>query len=502
MSMLLLGLALGCGSWGRGAQVGPPNILLVSLDTVRADALGVYGNPRPTTPTLDRLAAGGTVFNAAFSQSNESAYSHGALFTGRHASELALPVYEQWALPPSAITVGEVLQVYGYETAAFVAGGHVTEGFGFNQGWDHFRDFSGFQSLFDTGPLALDWLRGLDGKKPWMAFLHSYDAHRPYLKPGPFDHLYSGEEVPELGELIADDPGISERVYDGHVYPDQRPKRFLHGPSGQMVMAPNTYRLLAWASKRKEGIALSQADIRHVRDHYDACVSYADLQLGLFLARAEAGGFMDNTLVIIVSDHGEDLLDHGFMNHRTGLYDSNIKVPMILAGPGVPRGLRHGGLVEALDVLPTMLAAAGAETPAGVRGRDLLALVAGQAPAKQTLFAEGVMGMVSARTATHKLIHHDNALAAEDHLAVLASAPLTPRHFALYDLVADPGEQQDRLADPTEADLALASALRVDLLVWRQGLDSGTHRLDPATLDPETLKQLRDKGYWAAEADP
>ena len=489
---ILAGLLLACAK----PDPGPPNVLLISMDTVRADATSTYGYARPTTPTLDRLAAEGVVFDAAFSQANESAYSHGALFTGRYASELATPDYELWALPKAATTVGEVLQAYGYATAAFVAGGHVTSGFGFNQGWDHFTDFSGFQSFFDTAPLALSWLKKVPEGQPWMAFVHSYDAHRPYLKPGPFDHLYSGPEVPELGELIADDPNLSERVYDGHIYPDQVPKKFQHGPSGDMVMSTQTYRLLAWASKRKEGVPLSAADIRHVRDHYDACVTYADLQLGLFLARAQAGGLMENTLVIVVSDHGEDLLDHGFMNHRTGLQDSNIKVPMILSGPGVPKGVRHGGLVEALDVLPTILAAAGATRPAGVRGRDLLGLLDGREPEKEVVFTEGVMGMVSARTATHKLIHHDNSLTAEDHLEVLAPAALAPAHFALYDLVADPGAQRDLLAAPSPEDLALASARRVELLGWRTGLDAGTHRLDPATLAPETVKQMRDKGYW------
>jgi arylsulfatase A-like enzyme len=478
---------------------GRPNILLVSFDTVRADHLSVYGSPRDTTPNLARLAASGVVFDRAFSQGNESAYSHAAIFTGRYASEVASPVYETYAVPPDALLVPEVLKLSGYHTAAFVAGGHVTDGFGFDQGYDHFESEVGFASFFDTGPKALKWMAAQDGSAPWFLFLHSYDAHRPYTKPGPWSHLYSGGPGSPLAEQIVSVPSLSELVVDGRYFPGVRPAFFQH-PSGELILSPSTYDAVRAQMKDTDGVEVTAADHQHVQDHYDASLAYADLLLGAFLADAEAAGRLENTVVVVLSDHGEDLLDHGYMNHRTGLYDSCTHVPLIVSGPGFPAGKRVDGLVDALDLAPTLLALAGAVPPAGLRGRDLRDVVAGTAPTRDAVFSEGVMDMIAVRTATHRLVYHHAPLADPGYADTLAAAPLDATHFTLYDLAADPGETTDRVADPALA--GVVHDLRDRLVAWRRGLAQGTHVLPQDQVPKAMADQLREHGYWEASPTP
>jgi len=480
-----------------------PNILIVSLDTVRADRLSVYGAPRDTTPNLARLAQAGVVFENAFSSGNESAYSHATLFTGRYASEVALPVYETYGVPEDATLIPEVLRLYNYRTAAFVAGGHVSEGFGFNQGYDFFRSEIGFASFWDTAPRALDWLTEQPADdKPWFLFLHSYDAHRPYMKPGPWNHLYAKAPGTEIAEKITATSNLSELVVDGHYFPEVTPSYFWH-PSGELIMSTDTYAAVRAARAEREGLDVTDADRTHVQDHYDGSVAYADLLLGAFLADAEDRGLLENTVVIVFSDHGEDLLDHGYMNHRTGLYDTCTRVPTIVAGPGFTAGTRAAGLVDTLDIAPTVFAIAGATPPAGLPGRDLRAIASGADPGPEAVFSEGVMDMVSVRTATHRLVYENAPLADSTYADTLAAAPLDGTHFQLFDLTADPGELRDLLADlpagavpPPEA-----AALRDRLVAWRRTVSTGTHILPQDQVDPAVAEELRKHGYWAATAN-
>lgn len=475
---------------------GPPNILLVSYDTVRADRLSVYGGPRDTTPNLARLAAHGVVFENAISQGNESAYSHATIFTGKYPSEIAAPVYETYAVPEDAQLLGEILKLYDYETAAFVAGGHVSEGFGFNQGYDTFNSEVGFASFYDTVPKAEDWLEARSGDKPWFLFLHSYDTHRPYTKPGPWSHLYAGGQGSRIAEQIVAMSNLSELVVDGHYFPQFQPNYFRH-PSGEMILDPGTYDWLKGRIKDTDSLTVTPADKQHVVDHYDATLAYGDLLLGDFLASMEDAGKLDNTVIIVLSDHGEDLLDHGYMNHRTGLYDSCTHVPTIVSGPGFPAGSRVGGLIEARDIATTILSVAGATIPAGLGGRDLRAVAAGTAPTLDAVFSEGVMDMVSVRTPTHKLVYHHAPLNVAGYADTLAAATLDDAHFTLYDLKADPGEQTNIVAsDPTTA-----GALRDRLVAWRRSLTTGTHQLPQDQVDPAVADQMRKHGYWEAGAN-
>ncbi|GDX80974.1 arylsulfatase [Deltaproteobacteria bacterium] len=496
MTKLLLVAGFGCAV---DAPIPPtsvqPNILLVSVDTLRADHTTPYGYTRDTTPVLSKLAREGTRFNAAFSQANESAWSHAALLAGRYASELASPVYATYAIPESATLVSEALAAYGYATAGFSAGGHVTADFGYDQGWDRWSAEPGFASFYDTGPKAVQWISELPENKPWFVFLHGYDAHRPYSRPGPWDHLYARGEGSRLAEALCKNPCISEMVLGDALFPEVVPSWFTHA-GGDAVLDPETYARLAATGADSPRVAITAADKQHVLDHYDGAVRYADTQLGLTLARLEANGDLDNTVVIVLSDHGEDLLDHGYMNHRTGLFDSCTHVPLVAWGPGFEGGVNTDQLVDGRDVARTVLAVAGALPPSGSGGRDLREVRRGETPL-EVVFAEGVMDMVTARTATHRLVVSGVRLADPGHAAEIAALSLESARFALYDLAADPGEQHDVHA----SDVATTAALRDRIVAWREGIVAGTHALSQEEVSPEVAKSLREHGYWEAGGD-
>lgn len=479
---------------------GPPNLLLISLDTVRADHLSVYGYPKQTTPFLSAFAAQGTVFDQAMSQSNESAWSHATLFTGRYPSEIARPAYETYAVPDDALTVAGVLNNYSYQTAAFVGGGHVDESFGFGNGFETFSAEDGFASLWHTAPKAAAWIAETDPEHPWFVFLHGYDTHRPYKGPGPFLHLFSQGSGSALIEQLSESSRRSERVYNRVFYSSFEQFWFEHS-GGTKVLSPSTYSRLKELDPTK-GTLLSDHEVDHLQSHYDGELAYLDLQLARFLGALQSRGQLENTLVVILSDHGEDLLDHEFVNHRTGLWDSCIRTPMIIVGPDIPAGTRHSGLVEARDVMPTLLAAAGAVAPAGLSGRSLAGVIEGTEPALESVMAEGVMSMLALRTETHKLIVSDIDLTDPGHVAALERRVIDDGTFQLYDMVADPDEKHNIIAEKTQDNNALARQLRRKLVESRRTMTMGEHILSPSTVPDEVRQAMQDAGYWPSEKEP
>ncbi len=492
-AMLLLAGA--CDTPAPAVPVGPPNILLVSLDTTRADHTSPYGAPAGNTPVLSHIASQGTLFQRAFSQSNESAYSHGSLFTGRYASELAEPVYQTYGIPGDATFVSEALQAYGYRTAMFSAGGHVTADYGFAQGWDRYVAAPGFGSIWETGASALDWIDS-DDNRPYFVFLHGYDAHRPYSREGFWDHLLATGEGSDLAENLARSPCLSEMVRGRTLYPALVPDWFRH-ESGAQIMDPASYDRLANPPPDTTTVPISDDDVKHIQDHYDGSLRYADTLLGLVLSRLEDAGRLENTIVIITADHGEDLLDHGFMNHRTGLWDSCTHVPLIVTGPGFPAGASVDSLVDARDVAATVLAVAGARPPAGSGGRDLRSVLAGN-DLIDAVFMEGVMDMVSVRTNTHRLVYRGAPLHSADYVERLANTPPTDDGFVLYDLRSDPREQVDVHIDQAET----TAMLRDRLVAWRRGLTVGAYTHPQDLVSPEVARSLREHGYWDAGGPP
>ena len=471
-----------------------PNVLLVSMDTVRYDHTSLGGG-RDTTPNLARLAARGVSYDNCFSPGNESLYSHTSVFTGRYPSEVAVPDYKSYMIPDGTATIASVLSAYGYKTGAFTGGGHVVAGFGFDHGFDVFKATGtswAFGTFFDTVPPAAAWIdtANRDPSKPWFAFVHGYDAHTPYVSPGPFAHYYGTAGKTDQIEEIVSSAMATEQLRGNLWFRDRATSDFVHA-TGRPLLGTDFYSLPPTPLPGERVVELTDAEVTHLRDHYDSGIAYADTWLGLLLSHVD----LENTLVVVFSDHGEDLLDHGYVNHRAGLWDSTTHVPLVVSGPGFTGGERRAALVDLRDVVPTILRVVGANPMADASGSALQ-----DQPLRSAAFSEGVMDMVSVRTADARLVLRQTRLAKDGAVEELASRSLGDGNASFYDIKSDPTETNDLLSPdsaPSAASLARASALRDLIVGWRRALHQSTTTGAPV---PEAVREaLRKNGYWVPE---
>lgn len=346
-------------------------------------------------PNLDVFAADAAVFSAAYSQANETLYSHAALFTGRRPAALGPIDYSRFTIAGTP-TLASSLRNAGYRTEAVVAGGHLAPEFGLQVGFDRYvsgRDFGSFQQ---TVPLAIERMGVLAaGDAPWLLFVHGYDVHAPYATFGPlFRASTPGYEGPLLARSLV--PWTFEQILGGAWYPGFSPSFVDRGH--RAVLDPGLFDALESfaAANPEDAVPLGPEDVAFVRGLYDASARYADHQVGVLLQALEDSGAADETVVVILGDHGEDLLEHGHVNHRISLHDENLHVPLLIRGPGVVPG-RYDAPVALVDVLPTLLPLAGVEPPPG-EGRSLWAPDPGRA-----VVSDAARGEISVRTREGRL---------------------------------------------------------------------------------------------------
>jgi arylsulfatase len=307
---------------GRGADE-PPSLILVSLDTVRADHLSLYGYERATTPRLERLGAESLVFTRALSSSTWTLPSTATLLTGLLPSQHGA-VHVTKRLPDDVVTVAERLRDAGYRTAALTDGGFVGFPFGFPQGFERYDVTPGeawqprAKDAARTFGEAADWVRR-NRHRPFFLFLHTYEAHQPYLHR-------EGFAAPFLAPEDRGNPDLSLSVDPNH------PER----------ARPQLARMVAL---------------------YDGEIARADHYLGGFLDALEAAGLAGEVAVVVTSDHGEEFLEHGDLEHAFGkVYDPNVNVPLVVklpAGRDPVGGRRIDTPVSGIDVAPTLLDLAG-----------------------------------------------------------------------------------------------------------------------------------------------
>ncbi|HCC46661.1 MAG TPA: hypothetical protein DEQ38_00860 [Elusimicrobia bacterium] len=317
-AVLTLGTSLACAAG--------PNLVIIGWDTLRADRLGALGYGRNVTPGLDALAGKSVLFTNAVSQAGWTLPSFMSVFTGLYPSEHGVtnkylppaggdaPLV-QAALSTSTLTLAEALKRGGYRTAAFTGGAGLGASYGFSRGFDVYseaRDFAGFGETF---PPALEWLRKNRGA-PFFLFIHGYDTH-PY-----------------------------------HPLPAGKPYKFVRredrrGAAGLRAR----HEELRSAQLEGRRAAPAAADLRLWTDVYDEKVLGADRLLGAFLRDFDALASTD-TVLILLSDHGEELFDHGGVDHGMTLYDEIIRVPLLVRAPGLEPA-RIAAQVRLIDVFPT-----------------------------------------------------------------------------------------------------------------------------------------------------
>lgn len=416
----------------------PPNILLISIDALRADHLGFDGYDRATSPELDRLAARGIRFSQAFVNTHGTPPSHATLLSSLYQETHQVGVsadrdsHQSLVLPDGLPLVHEILRDAGWFTVAVTGGGYMAPDFGFDRGFEVFQTPGG-RVARGAGTLVEVLSNRDSDDRPVFAFFHTYQVHSPYKPPPRFRALY--------GDFPSSIEATSEALLE------------IQGRADEV---------------------LTETDFDFLESQYDGEIRYTDEVLGEMLASLDEIGFLDHTVVIITSDHGEEFGEHGGVLHGGTLFDELLRVPLVIAGPGVPLGRVDPALVTLVDVAPTILSLAGLPVPSQMEGRNLLAEHSGEPWAGQRVFAQYGDRLYCVRTPRWKLIHRPGGV------------------DALFDLRRDPGERRNLATLHPE----MGAELRAEIETWR----AARLRLDPETprpeqLSPEKIEELRALGY-------
>ena len=450
---LLLAAALGCGA-PSAPPAPPPNVLLITLDTTRRDHLSVYGYERDTTPGLVRFAAEGARFERAYAPASITAESHATLFTGLYPIEHGV-VKNGLVLAERHATMAERLRALGMQTAAIVSSFVLDRRFGWRQGFDHYEDdfqpaeaswkidhwyeFPMSTGTFDrranfTTERALRWLaRDRDPARPFFLFVHYFDPHDPYDPPPPFDVRFK----PKPGEAQS----------------------------------------LADALRSREWI-----------DAYDGEIAFTDAQISRLLAGLAELGLAERTLVVVVADHGEGLMQHEQMGHGANIHEEVVRVPLLVRWPGVvAAGAEIDAPIEQIDVLPTVLDLVGASRDDRLYGRSLApALRSGQRldPAHpvylhrrpfENQFFKGIV------------VDGEQFGVVRDGWKWIEGSRDGTR--ALYDLASDPLETVNRAATEPDRVRELSGLVRD----WRAAHTAPNMATPP--IAPEDARKLKALGY-------
>lgn len=374
----------------------PVNVIVVSLDTLRADHLGVFGDTRGLTPNLDRLADESVVFASAFAVANETLLSHAALWTSRYPSELG-HLDTRIGQQPGPTSLAGRLHAQGYETAAFVAGGHLSRAFGLDDGFATYDDSSDWASLTDTGQKAVKWLESRESNQPYFLFVHAYDTHDRYLKPTPFGYSVADRNHRGLGRDIGRTPGAVSQVADA---------AYLGTSDALEARAVERVRFARGEGLRAHPDAqpLSPHDIEHLAQVYAGSVAWLDAAFGLWMAELDARGVLDDAYLVVLSDHGHELGERGSFHHRFALSDETLWVPLMVRPPGGrAESERVSAPVTLLDLMPTVLSWVGAPPDAGARGKVLVEQGRWTGQSHPVAFAEGGLRLLSASNGQSRL---------------------------------------------------------------------------------------------------
>jgi arylsulfatase A-like enzyme/Flp pilus assembly protein TadD len=409
------------GSPGAAAERPAYDVVLITLDTLRPDHLGCYGNTTVKTPNIDQLAAVGARFARAFTPVPITLPAHTSLLTGAFPLATGVHDFTGNRVPAGTATLAKILRDQGYSTAAFIGAPVLDSRFGLNQGFDTYFDhfeLAGKEEVHldamkrpgdQVADEALKWLSHRP-RQPAFLWVHLYDAHSPYRPPPPYAGRYPG------------------RPYDGEI-------------------------------------------------------AFADAQVGRLMAALTQQGLLDKSLVVLVSDHGESLGEHGERTHGFFVYNATLHIACIIKVPGAaPRVVPDE--VSLVDVMPTVLQAVGIPIPSSVQGRSLLSLVEGRAAeSASNLYAENYAPLL------HFGWNFLRSLQSGGWKYIETTRP------ELYDTRTDPKESINLF--PTHQALAQEMSNRLRALAGRYTPATGATATENAPTDPALLESLRSLGYVA-----
>ncbi len=420
----LLGVAILAGAgwwvWGRDTAPAPMNVVLITLDTLRADHLGAYGATEVKTPHLDRLATQGVVFDRVMTTAPLTLPAHSSIMTGQFPPKHGVRDNGGFFLGPEQITLAEILSERGYQTGATVGAFVLDSKWGLDQGFGTYQDDFDLTNVKamslasvnrpgnEVVDLALKWMDGVADQR-FFAWMHLYDPHAPYISPEPYRSQYRGHP-------------------------------------------------------------------------YRGAIAFTDAQVGRVFDYLDARGLSDNTIVIVTADHGEGLGEHGEETHGFFVYESAMRVPLIVRAPG--RGLtprRVSQPVRSVDIMPTVLDLIGGAPTQPIEGVSLVPLMSGEVR-ELPLEAYG--------EAMYPLHHYGwselTTLRSERFKLIDAPRP------ELYDLERDPHELTNLFEERRSVGDAMLRQLRDRK---REMAADAPEAAPPADVDPETRSRLAALGY-------
>jgi arylsulfatase A-like enzyme len=419
-SLQMLLAAAACNRISTAPSKGPRNILLVSIDTLRADHIGAYGAPDARTPVIDRLSKAGVRFDAAFSPAPLTLPSHSTLMTGRDPYRHGVRHNGIHRLGPEVTTLAERFSEAGFATAAAVGSLVIAATSGLDQGFQSYDD--DIQSHGDhataqrpaasVNAAAMDWLDRTT--QPFFLFVHYYDPHRPYAPPTPYSE---DAQTPYQGEI-----------------------------------------------------------------------AYSDAMLGELLAHLDRKGRLEETLIVVTSDHGESLGEHDELTHGHSIYDATQRVPLVLHGPGIPQGSVVREIARTADIAPTLLSQLDLPVLEAIDGMDLEPLWSGEANPERIAYLETLA------------TRYDHGWSPQYGLRsrelLYIQAPDGPALRAeLYDVDSDSTQRTNLLDTSSSTRFELIDQFERKLASRR----SESVTAEEQELDPATLAQLHALGYAIPE---
>jgi len=427
--------------------VRPRNVVLISIDSLRADHLGCYGYHRPTSPRLDALAAAGARFNAAYTTASWTLPSHASQLTGRYPLSHGAVTLDR-RLSTATPTIPTILGPAGFTTGGFVSFEFLRRRYGFDAGFEYFDDFTtavdgnNEEHHLTTGPLLnaeiVPWIEN-HANRPFFLFVHNFDVHYDYNPPAPYDTMFDDD-------------------YSG---PDLR--RYSQNPNIHADMP---------ARHLEQFVAL-----------YDGEIRFTDTVIGEIIDAIDRAGVGDDTLLIVTADHGEEFFDHGDRGHGTTMYEEVMRVPLIMRWP---RGLEAGRTVETpvsvVDLAPTIYDLTGVDGPVGLDGESLAPLMNGADVSPRPIY-----GHLYARK--RPIITAMVRLGSEKYVQDLR-AP----QAQLFDLGSDPQELRNALG------MSDSAPLTTPMVAWLGQQWRAYRALPTATeghieVDQQNINNLRALGY-------
>jgi len=454
----------------RGNDAKPRWTLLISVDTLRADHLGTYGYDRATSPVIDALGREGVVFEDVTSTAPWTLPAHASMLTGLYPSHHGATGFAR-AMSPHLPTLATTLSGRGYETAAVVNTTHLKPDFGVVRGFEEYRYVE--ESVDRVGPStwvtdqAIEWLQERRAE-PGFMFVHYYDVHASYFSLPKYEQMFT---TPYDGVV----DGSGKQLYS-YLLDEGFAERCRRNPQAEGCRTWIADPEFATTPR----IEFDDADLRRLIELYDAGVRQMDAEIGRLVDFLRREDMLDDTLLILTSDHGDEFLEHGGLLHSRDQYQELLRVPLIMRGPGVGAGVRIDTPVSLVDIVPTVLALLGEEPLAAVDGLDLSQLWQrdarspgreGEDPFRdRPLLAEASAEnlKLAVRRGRYKL-HYDRVRGTQE----------------LYDLEEDPGER----VDLSQREPAIAAELR-ELLQARPGAGSSGEVVELSPADRQRLEAL------------